>query len=148
VATVTLSGGEKLKAKLAELAGKVGRGGVLHVGFLANATYPDGLQVAQVAFWNEFGTVNQVPRPFFRRMIRACSGRWGAELGAVLKATGFDVKRSLAQMGTRIKDQLVESINELTSPPLKASTIRRKGFDKPLIDTAVMVRSSDFVVKD
>ncbi len=81
-------------------------------------------------------------------MIRACSPRWGAELGKILVATGYDAKTSFMQMGTRIKDQLITSINEFFDPPLKPSTIKAKGFPKPLIDTGVMVRSPNFVVED
>jgi hypothetical protein len=50
-------------------------------------------------------------------------------------------------MGTVIKDQIVQSIVSTNSPPNAPSTVRRKGFDKPLIDTGVMQRSVDFVVE-
>jgi len=51
-------------------------------------------------------------------------------------------------MGELIQGELQGSIRDLTSPALAASTVRAKGFDKPLIDSGVMLRSVDFEVKD
>jgi superfamily II DNA or RNA helicase len=49
-------------------------------------------------------------------------------------------------VGEDIQGALIQSINDFTSPALAASTIARKGFDKPLIDTAVMVNSTGIKV--
>lgn len=144
--SLTIKGGGALEKKLAELAGRLGSGGKVKVGFLEGATYPDGTSVATVAFFNEFGTTRSPPRPFFRRMIAAKSPSWGDSMATAAAATGYDTGRVLAIMGEGIKDQLVKSIVDLTSPPLKPSTIKRKGFDKPLIDTGVMQRAPAYVV--
>lgn len=144
--SLTLSGGGALEKKLAEIAGRLSNGGKVKVGFLEGATYPDGTSVATVAFFNEFGTSRAPPRPFFRRMIAAKSPSWGASMAEAAKASGYDSARTLAIMGEGIKDQLVRSIVELTSPPLAPSTVSRKGFDKPLIDTGVMQRAPAYVV--
>lgn len=160
---ISISGGEKLKAHLAKIASQLSSGGVVKVGFLKGATYPAdiddrktvkgkhrkrvaGLSVAQVAFWNEFGTSRAPPRPFFRNMIAEKSPQWGDQMGAVAKANDYDSQATLQLMGEGIKDQLVTSINEFKSPPLAPSTIERKGFSKPLIDTAVMIRAVDYEV--
>jgi hypothetical protein len=150
--TLEIKGGQKLTAKLAELSREIGSGGVVNVGFLEGASYPAGsenagLPVAQVAFWNEFGTVNAPTRPFFRGMIAQNSPEWGEQLGANIKLAGYNSQRALELQGTVMKDQLVKSIVDTTSPPNAPSTIARKGFDKPLIDTGYMQRSADFVVK-
>lgn len=154
MATVTLkiNGGDKLRATLQRMASRLSAPGTLRVGFLEGATYPatrgqSGLHVATVAFWNEFGTARMPPRPFFRRMIAAKSPGWAAALAKIAKATQYNALASLKLMGTGIKDQLVKSINDFSDPPLAASTIARKGFAKPLIDTGVMIRSVDFEVK-
>jgi hypothetical protein len=52
---ISISGGDKLKAKLFEIAAKVSRGGTLSVGFLGNATEANGTSTALVAAINEFG---------------------------------------------------------------------------------------------
>lgn len=151
---LSITGGDRLRRKLEQLAGKLGRGGLVNVGFLESASYPvnaengaGGLSVAQVAYWNEFGTTRAPPRPFFRRMIAADSPEWGSTLGKAAKASGFDSKRTLELMGASIQGQLVKSIVDFTTPALSPKTIRRKGFDKPLIDTGVMQRAVDFEVK-
>lgn len=145
--SLTLTGGGALEKKLAEIAGRLGSGGNVKVGFLEGATYPDGTSVPTVAFFNEFGTSKSPPRPFFRRMIAAKSPGWGNSMAKAAQATGYDSARTLAIMGEGIKDQLVASIVSLTSPPLKPSTVQRKGFDKPLIDTGVMQRAPAYVVE-
>jgi len=142
-----VSGGDKLEKALAELASKLQDGKTLSVGFLENATYPDGTSVAFVAAMNEFGTSRMPPRPFFRNMIQDKSPEWPSAIAGLLKSTDMDVDKTLMLAGEAIKGQLQQSINTLTSPPLAESTIDRKGHSKPLIDTSVMVNSVDYVVK-
>lgn len=86
------------------------------------------------------------PRPFFRNAIRKYGPQWGADMAAIIKANGFDAARTLGLMGQRIKGQIQQSIIDLRTPPLAKSTIRRKGFDKPLIETGHMLNSVDYEV--
>lgn len=146
----TIDGGDRLSRALADIARHVDRPATLKVGFLENATYPSGknagIKVALVAALNEFGTGRAPPRPFFRNMIRKEASRWPAALGVNLIANHYDAARSLDDMGDAIKGQLQLSIRDLWSPPLAQSTIDRKGFDKPLIETSHMLNSVDYVV--
>lgn len=148
--TIELSGGGELERKLKEMMDKLGEGTLLRVGFLENATYPDGEHVATIAASNEFGNPgnNQPPRPFFRNMVAANSPAWPLEIGKVVRAVDFDGKKTLQLMGERIKDQLQGSIRELVEPPLSPYTIQKKGFDKPLIETSHMLNSVDYDVKE
>ena len=104
------------------------------------------LYVAQVAFWNEFGTVRAPPRPFFRGMIERQSPGWGPLMAGRLKANRFDAARTLDQMGSTINDQLRQSIVDLTSPPNAPFTIMMKGSAKPLVDTGQMLDSTSWKV--
>jgi hypothetical protein len=142
----TISGGDKLERALQEMARQVSKPAVLRVGFLGNATYPDGKSVALIAALQEFGTRRMPPRPFFRNMIAAKSSGWPGAVAANLRANNYDAERSLEDVGRAIADQLQMSIRDLTSPPLAASTIARKGFDKPLIETTQMLNSVDYEV--
>jgi hypothetical protein len=81
-------------------------------------------------------------------MIAANSPAWPLEVGKVIKAVDFDGGKALQLMGERIKDQLQGSIRELVEPPLSPYTIKKKGFDKPLIDTGHMLNSVDYDVKE
>lgn len=147
MATKNLSGGDELEARLAEIAAKFG-GGLVKVGFMDGATYPDGTPVAAVAYWNEYGrpSTGQPPRPFFRRMIAKESPSWAPKMARLAVATDYDGPRVLALMGEDISGALKQSINDFQSPALAPSTIAAKGFSKPLIDTSVMVNSVDYEV--
>lgn len=129
----------------------LGRGAHLRVGFLESATYPGEtgkkkLHVAQVAFWNIKGTIRTPARDFMGDMVRKKSPRWGASLGRILKRVNYDAEKALALMGEGISDQMRESIRNWQAPPNAPSTIAKKGFNKPLIETAVMLRSVDYQV--
>jgi len=137
-----LKGGDKAADVLARI-GEKARGLTLSVGFVGGENYPDGTSVPVVAFDNEFGVPQhkQPPRPFFRNMIAEESPAWGEKLAAAMKANGNDGKKALELVGEDIKSQLVKFINEFTTPGNAASTIAKKGFDKPLVDTGQMRRS-------
>lgn len=141
----------KNPSALADLAAKAADGNYkLKVGFL-KGFYPDGTPIAAVAAWNEFGVPwhNQPARPFFRRMIVAQSGKWPRMAATLMKGNGMDVPATLDVIGQEIVGRIQESINTLVDPPLAASTVLRKGHDKPLIDTSLMVKSPSYeVVKE
>jgi hypothetical protein len=152
---MAVRGGEKLLAHLAMIQKNMAKGGVLRVGFLEGAMHPGekegdpAIPVAQVAAWNEFGDPKhgRPPRPFFRNMIAAKSPGWGRSMANILKNNGNDAANALQLMGTGIAGQLQRSINEFETPALAARTIAAKGFDKPLIKTADMLRGVGFEVK-
>jgi hypothetical protein len=122
---------------------------VVDIGFLENASYPDGTQVALVAAVQEFGSSSRgiPPRPFFRHMIAAHKGEWPDAAKQLLVDNNYDSTRTLQKMGEGIKGQLQQSIVDTNSPPLAPTTIAAKGFDKPLIDTGQMINSVDYRVK-
>lgn len=93
-------------------------------------------------------TVTIPARPFFRTMLGAHAKEWGAQAGKVLKGANFDAKVALERMGTVIQGELQDSIRAMKTPPNAASTAREKGFNNPLIDTGVMLRSVNFEVKE
>lgn len=151
--TASLKGGEALERHLKHIHEQLGPGATVNVGFLADATYPADaaskgapLKVAQVAFWNEFGTKRAPPRPFIRDMIESKSPRWGNALGLQLRATDYDAEAAMLRMGEGIQGQMVKSIVDFKDPPNAPYTVARKGFNKPLIDSGVMQRSVDYQV--
>lgn len=145
----SLRNSDRVREKLADIAKKYSQKATLRVGFLEGATYPDGTSVALVAAINEFGAPSrgQPPRPFFRRMIAAHENEWPEALALNLKATNGDVSTALGRVGAGIAGQLRQSIVDLTDPPLAPYTIKRKGFDKPLVDSGHMLNSVDWEVK-
>lgn len=114
---------------------------LLNVGFPKGATEPNGQSTALVAFINEYGRIvrskngdyYQLPRPFFRNMIAKHHTHWGEDLGKLLKAHDYDAVEALNDLGEDIAGALKQSIQDLQTPPLALSTIKAKGFPKPLI---------------
>jgi hypothetical protein len=145
----TISGGEKLRQKLNELAQHITTPANLRVGWLEGATGSDGMSIPLRAALTEYGVPSrgQPPRPAFRNMIAAKSPKWGEAVAAALKQTDFDAKPAMAMVGEQISGELRESVATITSPPLKASTIARKGFDKPWIHTSETINAIAFEVK-
>lgn len=145
---VKLQGGGKLEKKLLELAQRLGTGAAVKVGILEGATYPDGTSVAQVGFWDEFGTTKMPARSFMRSTVAAKSGRWPEAMAKAAKATNYDARATMGLMGELIQGQIQHTINTLSSPPLAQSTMDAKGFSKPLIETARLLNSIDYEVID
>lgn len=138
---------DKVEKYLSDIARKMGTS--VDVWFADGATYPDGTSVEDVALWNEFGVPsrNQPARPFFRRMVEKEQETWPAKIAALAEMTNYDGDKIMEIMGQDIKGALQQSIVDLVSPPLAPSTIRKKGFDKPLIDTSHMLNSVMYEVK-
>lgn len=172
----TVKGGDRLKAILEEISNQLDTGDVLRVGVLEGATYPAGpahetreqygqrkrkgqdgaiagteagVSVALVAATLEYGSPKNGihPRPAVREMIAAKSPEWPAALGKILKMTDYDAARALAIFGEGVRGQWQEAILNFSGEPLKAATIRRKGFDKQLVDTSHYVNSVDYEVE-
>jgi hypothetical protein len=149
VSSHTFTGGDKVMKAIEKIAKGMARGEV-RVGFLEGSTYPDGTSTAAIAFQNEFGNPKnkQPPRPFFRQMIAEESPSWPGKIAKLAKSSNYDGQKVLAVMGEDIKGALQKSINTLTAPALAKSTIDRKGFDKPLIETSHMLNSVAYEVTE
>ncbi len=118
------SGGKKMAAHLDKIAQNIAKGDTLRVGFLETAKYASGGEsVAQVAFWNEYGTKTAPARPFFRSMIERERARWGAVLAHFMKMYDCDAQKALQAMGGIMQEQLRDSITETTSPALSPVTV-------------------------
>lgn len=126
----------------------------LKVGFIDGATYPDGTPVAMVAATNEYGRPenNQPPRPFFRNAIAEHESEWTDAIARGIRA-GYPVDQVLEVVGAQIQGDVQESIAQLMTPPLAASTIaarKSKGNNstKPLVDTKVMIGDVNYEVSE
>lgn len=143
-----MTGGAKLAAHLKKLARNVANAKQLGVGFLEGSTYPlTSTPTAMVAAIQEWGSQHIPSRPFFRNMISNNSYRWGPNVATALRINNYDATQALTLMGMEIKEELQDSIRSGNFAPLAQSTIDRKGFDTPLIDTSHMINSVDFRVE-
>ncbi len=134
----------------------------LEVGFFSTAKYSTGEYVAQVAYWNEYGTTLSPPRPFFRNAIKDKSKEW-LELYKDTQFQTRDMYKTLGIVGTVIKDDIATSITDLTSPPNspitinggwirhsngKAFKVKGKGSSNPLINTGLMRDSVSYEITE
>jgi hypothetical protein len=120
---VEIKGGDKLDAYLREAAKNLKKASSLRVGFLEDATYPDGTPVATVAAFQNFGTGKIPPRPFFSNMVAAYGPTWPDKIAKLLKATDFDAEKTLALLGQDIAADLEQSILDTTGPALSQITL-------------------------
>jgi hypothetical protein len=159
----TVTGGDKLRARLDEIARLSNNASGVKVGFLAEATYPSGKSVAMIAAIQEFGAPRAgiPPRPFMRNAIAKHHAEWGPAMAQLLLDNGYDAFRTLQQAGEAISGQIRQSIIETNEPPLAESTLRKRGVGgmvynpkdpktfgaKPLIDTGNMLNSVNYEVQ-
>lgn len=143
-------GGAAMQSYLAGIVKKIEDAGLLRVGFLENSQYDDGTKVAEVAAKNEYGAIGVPMRPFFRTMVKQKKASWSTNVANVLAVNNYDIDKTFNLVGEKIVGQLRDSIQGWTTPPNSPDTIARKGFNKPLIDTAHMLNSSayDYGVKN
>jgi hypothetical protein len=92
-------------------------------------------------------TITIPPRPFFRTAVEENSDQWPRDAAELLREHDFDLPAVAKLMGEKIKGQVQQSIIDWLEPPNAPSTISKKGFDKPLIDTGVMLRSVDYTTE-
>lgn len=139
---------ERLEASIRELDRKV-----VKVGYFETARYPDGTPVAGVAVVQEFGSVSQgIPlRPTFGPAINGSKQMQRDAIAAAVRRSvsgSQTVSTGLEQLGGAMVGEIQEAIADLTSPPLSPITIARKGNDKPLVDTGLMLQSVTYTVEN
>ena len=146
------SGGLKMQAALSHLQKQLGsEPRLVRVGFLEGSECGrDRYESApSIAFILEGGApaANIPPRPFFRKMINRRQATWSKILLAFLKTHSYDVRLALKGVGLRMGEELQVEMIELQDPPNAQSTITRKGFNNPLIDSRNLLRSIEFEVE-
>lgn len=134
-----MRGGSKFRSALRDAVSKAA-GGTVRVGILETQKYPakDGkgnVSVAQAAYWNEYGTATIPARPFFRNTIAEKQDEWADKAASRLQQADGDVSKALALIGEDVKGDIVETIQNFMEPENAPSTVKKKGFNKPLIDT-------------
>ena len=137
--------GERVFAQIEEL-----KQNQVFVGFQAGQVADDrGVDMAQIAMFNELGTSTAPARPFLRDSVDENEDVIRDQCGKELKklttgATAETVLKRVGALGVRLVQEKIVSGSFKPNAP---STIRKKGSDKPLIDTGRMRQSVKYVVK-
>lgn len=134
-------GFKRVRLALKELDGVQGK-----VGYFETSRYQDGTPVAYVAAIQEMGHgPSGIPaRPTMGPAIDANLEKYTKQFGKGAAAVLRGETSALAVMETMTlvaAGDVGQAISDLTSPPLKPETIRRKGFAKPLIETRQMIQA-------
>lgn len=120
------------------------------VGFQSSGSdYEGGASVAEVAAFNEFGSSDTPPRPFMRQSFENHEAELKAacELVNQILAKGGTVEEALSRLGVTAKALIQAEIVNGGFEPNAPSTIKKKGSDKPLIDSGTMRQSVTYVVR-
>ncbi|PTC19557.1 hypothetical protein C0J26_11310 [Pseudomonas baetica] len=122
----------------------------VQVGFFEGDKYEDtGIPVAQVAYFNEYGTHLNPTRPFMhdtfetdvvRRLIKHGLGK--VFIAAV---KGQAIQHTLRELGKKLVEAMQAHVDAYPGNN-SAATILRKGFNDPLYDTGKMMKSVKFQI--
>ncbi|MDE1486079.1 hypothetical protein KKJ17_14865 [Xenorhabdus bovienii] len=93
-------------------------------------------------------TINIPPRPFFRTVVANGKQEWSAILAKDIRRGDGDTRKAMGRLGEHITDELQKSVLSWAAPPNSPSTAAKKGFNKPLVDTAQLSRSFGYEVND
>lgn len=120
----------------------------IRFGWLEKKKYPasenkPSLYVAQVAFWQEFGTDRFVARPYFRQLINQVKYRFNDDIRWFLKgvAEGVVDDQQLLNLADEIEYSYHSTVSRQQYKKLSPITIRIKGHDFQLDNTGVMLNS-------
>jgi HK97 gp10 family phage protein len=107
-------------------------------------SYDNGAKVTEVAAWNEFGTSKIPERSFLRSTIAENRAKYQREFQkAYLEAIsgGMNLRAAAGFIGNVARDDIKAKIESISSPGNAPSTIAKKGFDNPLIETRKLYES-------
>lgn len=136
--------GKKYFAELQKLANLE-----VQVGFQDGASDDEGTSYAEIAAYNELGTSTTPSRPFMKQSFENHEDELQSACDRVntVLSNGGTTDSALNELGVYIKGLVQEEIVNGEFEPNAPSTIKRKGSDKPLIDTGRMRQSVNYVVK-
>lgn len=134
--------GAKFMAELNWLANRD-----IHVGFQRGQhKYEDGTDVVDVAMFNEYGTSKIPSRPFMRQSFERHKTEYVLECENIynMMFNGGNVQRAIRKFGEKVKQDIVDEIERGEFVPNAPSTVRKKGFNKPLYETGLMEKSLSY----
>lgn len=107
------------------------------------------VDVTDVAMFNELGTSSSPSRPFLRKSVDENESRIKNACSTQLKkiAQGGTSGACLKEIGAFGVKIVQEKIRDGEYVPDAPATVRKKGSDKPLIDTGLMRQSVHYVIK-
>lgn len=105
--------------------------------------------ICDIALWNELGTGHIPSRPFLRKSVDENKEIIDSMLDQAVRKllSGQPVQRVLNRLGSFQKGLVQKKIVEGSYVPNAASTIRKKGSSRPLIDNGDMRKAVNYIVR-
>lgn len=101
--------------------------------------------MAEIYYWNEFGTERIPERPTLRPTFIDQRQKYISILGKIsakaMNERSYNMKQAMGKLGEVAQQDIQAAIIELKTPPNAQSTIEAKGSDNPLVDTGQLVSS-------
>lgn len=122
----------------------------VRVGIQQGTASQDGVDMVDIAMFNELGTVHIPSRPFLRDSVDAHTDEINAFLQSMRSqlVRGSSAEQILKKIGVFQKDLIRKEIVNGDFAPNSPETIKRKGSDKPLVDTGRMRQSINYVIQE
>lgn len=121
----------------------------VRVGYQQGENSENGVDLADIAMFNELGTVHIPSRPFLRDSVNVNEEKINSFLQSMKQVIlhGGTAEDVLEKIGTFQKGLIQELIPVGNFEPNSEATIHKKGSDVPLIDIGLMRQSVNFVIK-
>jgi hypothetical protein len=110
----------------------------VRVGIFPDAVYPDGTPVAQAAFFAEYGTVTEPPRPFMRQTMEWEGDSLGRLLFKKLAAADGDMAQALKDTGETLASRMKVMLASGDFEPLSPVTLMLRR----LVDEGLLTRET------
>lgn len=134
---------------LAETAETLSGASSVKAGYFEKKAYPNGLELAENALIQEYGTLNEggfiPPRPFLANAMKN-ERKWENILNAEMDK-GRNLHQALSRVGKEMRNDIIRSINANIPPSNAETTAKKKGSSHPLVDTGVLRRSTAYEVE-
>ena len=126
------------------------------IGTKSGVTYPKegdapAVKLSDVAFWNEFGTELIPPRPAFRvgteNAVKGSKALIAKYLSNLIdpKLTAANLKKLektfMEKMAKRCEKEVKKIIKDGATSPNAPATVAHKGFNKPLVETELLLEN-------
>jgi hypothetical protein len=122
----------------------------VRVGYQGGKAQEDGVDLLDIAMWNELGTSRAPARPFIRNSVDMNVAVIDKFCKAQTKKVtqGGTAKQILSAIGTMQKGLIQDTISKSKTwaEPNAPLTVAQKGSDQPLVDTGRMAQSVDYVI--
>ena len=123
------------------------------VGFFERSKYPTGESVAQIAYYNVYGTENIPARDFFLDVSNSprllpIFAKITLDISQdINKGNLYAVSSNVKRIAITASNTMKEAIIDLRQPPNAPATIKKKRSSNPLIDSGIMKNSVKWRIK-